>query len=182
MSLEFRKRSLLAVSLWMVFKAVELDEIILGMKKEEHLSMEPGCSNVGPRALPQSAQQVYVGNWRKRTRQRRPPPRSTRAETLRAGPRSQQFFLILPRQSYREGNGTPLHYFCLENPMGRGAWWASVHGVPKSRTRLSDFTFMHWRRKWRPTPVFLPGESQGRRSLVGCCLWGHTESDTTEVT
>ena len=41
---------------------------------------------------------------------------------------------------------------------------------------------MHWRRKWQPTPVFLPGESQGRRSLVGCRLWGRTESDTTEVT
>ena len=41
---------------------------------------------------------------------------------------------------------------------------------------------MHWRRKWQPTPVFLPGESQGRGSLVGCCLWGCTELDTTEVT
>ena len=39
-------------------------------------------------------------------------------------------------------------------------------------TSLSLFTFMHWRRKWQPTPVFLPGDSQGRRSLVGCCLWG----------
>ena len=39
-----------------------------------------------------------------------------------------------------------------------------------------------WRRKWQPTPVFLPGESQGRRSLVGCRLWGRTESDTTEAT
>ena len=39
-----------------------------------------------------------------------------------------------------------------------------------------------WRRKWQPTPVFLPGESQGRGSLVGCCLWGHRKSDTTEVT
>ena len=38
---------------------------------------------------------------------------------------------------------------------------------------LSLFPFMHWRRKWQPTPVFLPGESQGWRSLVGCCLWGH---------
>ena len=47
---------------------------------------------------------------------------------------------------------------------------------------LSDFTFMHWRRKWQPTPVFLPGESQGRGSLVGCHLWGRTESDTTEAT
>ena len=41
---------------------------------------------------------------------------------------------------------------------------------------------MHWRRKWQPTPVFLPGESQGWGSLVGCRLWGHTESDMTEVT
>jgi len=49
-------------------------------------------------------------------------------------------------------------------------------------TALSLFTLMHWRRKWQPTPVFLPGESQGRRSLVGCHLWGCTESDMTEVT
>ena len=49
-------------------------------------------------------------------------------------------------------------------------------------TSLSLFRFMHWRRKWQPTPVFLPGESQGRGSLVGCRLWGHTESDTTEAT
>ena len=49
-------------------------------------------------------------------------------------------------------------------------------------TSLSLFTFIHWRRKWQPTPVFLPGESQGRGSLVGCHLWGHTESDMTEAT
>ena len=49
-------------------------------------------------------------------------------------------------------------------------------------TSLSLFTFMHWRRKWQPAPVFLPGESQGRGSLAGCRLRGHTESDTTEVT
>ena len=49
-------------------------------------------------------------------------------------------------------------------------------------TSLSLFTFLHWRRKWQSTPVFLPEESQGRRSLVGCRLWGRTESDTTEAT
>jgi len=49
-------------------------------------------------------------------------------------------------------------------------------------TSLSLSTFMHWRRKWQPTPVFLPGESHGRRSLVGCSPWGPTESDTTEAT
>ena len=66
---------------------------------------------------------------------------------------------------------------CLENSMDGGAWWAAVHGVAKSQTRLSDFTFtFHFH------PVFLPGESQGWGSLVGCHLWGHTESDTTEAT
>ena len=46
---------------------------------------------------------------------------------------------------------------------------------------FSLFPFMHWGRKWQPTPVFLPGESQGWRSLVGCRLWGRTASDTTEA-
>ena len=50
-------------------------------------------------------------------------------------------------------------------------------------TSLSLFTFMHWKSKWQPiTPVFLPGESQGWGSLVGCHLWGRTESDTTDTT
>ena len=70
--------------------------------------------------------------------------------------------------------------------MDGGAWWATVHGVAKSRTRLSDFIFtIHFHaleRKWQPTAVFLPGESQGQGSLVGCCLWGRTESDMTEAT
>ena len=82
------------------------------------------------------------------------------------------------------GNGTPLQYSCLETPMDREAWQAAVHEGAKSWTRLSDFTFtfMHWRRKWQPTPVFLPGESQERGSLVGCRLRGRTESDATEET
>ena len=49
-------------------------------------------------------------------------------------------------------------------------------------TSLSLFTSMHWRRKWQPTPVFLPGESQGQGSLVDCSPWGHTELDTAEAT
>ena len=89
---------------------------------------------------------------------------------------SPSWWILFPlTQGYGEGNGTPLQYSCLENPMDGGAWWAAVHGVVKVghdwATSLSLFTFMHWRRKWQPTPVFLPGESQGRGSLVGCCLW-----------
>ena len=76
-----------------------------------------------------------------------------------------------------EGNGTPLQHSCLGNTMDGGAWWAAVHGVTKSLTRwmtsVSLFTFMHWRRKWQPTPVFLPGESQGRGSLVVLSMRSH---------
>ena len=70
--------------------------------------------------------------------------------------------------------------------MDRGAWWAAVHGVARSRTRLSDFTFtLHFHaleKEMATHSMFLPGESQGRGSLVGCRLWGHTESDMTEAT
>ena len=66
--------------------------------------------------------------------------------------------------------------------MNGGAWQAAVHGVARSRTRLSDFTFtFHFHaleKEMQPTPVFLPGESQGR----GSHLWGGTESDTIEAT
>ena len=83
-----------------------------------------------------------------------------------------------------EGNGTPLQYSCLENPMDGGAWKAAVHGVTKSRTRLSDFPFIfHFpalEKEMATHSSVLPGESQGRQSLVGCRLWGRTESDTTE--
>ena len=147
------------------------------------------------------------------------------------------FYELLKIGGIRKRQPTPVFFF-LENPMDRGAWWATVCGVTKTWTRLSDFTihyniiyliyiwekamaphsstlawkipwteepgrlqsmgslrvrhdwatslslstFMHWRRKWQPTPVFLPGESHGRRSLVGCSPWGCTESDTTEAT
>ena len=77
-----------------------------------------------------------------------------------------------------EGNGTPLQYSCLENPMGGGAWWAAVHGVAKSWTRLSDFTFtFHFDALEKGMATYsrvLPGESQGWGSLVGCRLWGRT--------
>ena len=66
-------------------------------------------------------------------------------------------------------------YVCMQSmgSLGVGHDWA---------TSLSLFTFMHWRRKWQLTPVFLPGESQGQGNLVGCRLWGRTESDTTDAT
>ena len=71
------------------------------------------------------------------------------------------------------------------------AWripWMEEPGGPQSMGllrvghTLSVFTFMHWKRQWQPTPVFLPEESQRPGSLVGCRPWGHTESDTTEAT
>ena len=85
-----------------------------------------------------------------------------------------------------EGNGTPLQYSCLENPMDGGAWWAAVHGVAEGRTRLSNFTFtfhFHALEKEMAThSSVLAWRIQGRGSLVVCRLWGHTESDMTEVT
>ena len=57
------------------------------------------------------------------------------------------------------------------------------HSIPRGKRVTTNLDLaMHWRRKWQPTPVFLPGESQGWLSLVGCHLWGHTELDMTEVT
>ena len=85
-----------------------------------------------------------------------------------------------------EGNGTPLQYSCLENPMDGGAWWAAAHGVAKSWTWLSDFTFtfhFHALEKEMAThSSILAWRIPGTGSLVDCRLWGRTESDTTEVT
>ena len=91
------------------------------------------------------------------------------------------------------GHGNPLQYYCLENPLERGAWQAIVHGVTQSQTgpkQLSPHTHVciyiylyivySWRRAWQPTPVFLPGEFHGQGSLVGNSPWDRTESDTTE--
>ena len=68
-----------------------------------------------------------------------------------------------------------------EEPGGLRSMGSLIVGHDRA-TSLSLFAFMHWRRKWQPTPVFLPGESQGRGSLVGCHLWGRTGSDMTEAT
>ena len=90
-----------------------------------------------------------------------------------------------PARESGEGNGTPLQYSCLENPMDGGAWWAAVYGVAKSQTGLRDFTFtfhFHALEKDMATHSTLPGESQGQGSLVGCRLWGRIELDTTEAT
>ena len=85
-----------------------------------------------------------------------------------------------------EGNGTPLQYSCLENPMDRGAWWAVVHGVAESQIRLSDFTFtfhFHALEKEMAThSSVLAWRIPGTVEPVGCRLWGCTELDMTEVT
>ena len=86
--------------------------------------------------------------------------------------------------SVGEGSGTPLQDSCLENPMDGGAWWAAIHGVPKSQTRFHFHFSLSCigEGNGNPLQLFLTGESQGRGSLVGGRLWGRTESDTTEVT
>ena len=85
-----------------------------------------------------------------------------------------------------EGSGIPLQYFCSENPMDGGAWWAAVHGVAKSWTQLGDFTFTFHshalEKEMAAHSSVLAQRIPGRGSLVGCRLWGRTESDTTEVT
>ena len=85
-----------------------------------------------------------------------------------------------------EGNGTPLQYSCLENPMDGGAWWAAVHGVAGSRARLGDFTFtfhFHALEKEMVTrSSVLAWRIPGTGEPGGCRLWGRTESDTTEAT
>ena len=85
----------------------------------------------------------------------------------------------------KEGDGTPLQYSCLENLMDGGAWEAAVHGVAKSRTWLSDFTFtfhFHALEKEMAThSSVLAWRIPEMGSLVGCRLWGRTESDTTEA-
>ena len=77
------------------------------------------------------------------------------------------------------GNANPLQYTCLENPMDRGAWRATVHGVAKGWTGLKRLS-MHicmslshqTEKAMAPPPVLLPGKSHGQRSLVGCSPWG----------
>ena len=85
-----------------------------------------------------------------------------------------------------EGKETKRENFCFLKLLFIGVYLlynaVLVFTVQQSESSLSLFTFLHWRRKRQPTPVFLPGESQGRGSLVGCRLWGRTGLDTTEAT
>ena len=87
---------------------------------------------------------------------------------------------------FGDGNGTPLQYSCLENPMDGGAWWAAVHGVAEGRTRLSDFTltfhFHALEKEMATHSSVLAWRIPGTGDLVGYRLWGRTESDTTEAT
>ena len=115
----------------------------------------------------------------------------------------QNFEYLFNVQLYRKLVDLHICFYIVSWPIGEGsgthsstlAWkipWTEEPGGLQSMellrvghdwaTSLSLFTFMRWRRKWQPTPVFLPGESQGRGSLAGCRLWGRTELDTTEAT
>ena len=95
-------------------------------------------------------------------------------------------WLLLHNTNHEEGNGTPLQYSCLENPMDGGAWWAAVHGVAKSQTWLSDFTFtFHFHaleKKMATHSSVLAWIIQGTGEPDGLPSMGHTELDTTEAT
>ena len=95
-------------------------------------------------------------------------------------------FLSSSEFLFGEGNGTPFHTLAWKIPWmekpGRLQSMGLLRVGQDWANSLSLFTFMHWRRKWQPTSAFLPGESQGRWSLVGCHPWGRTESDMTEAT
>ena len=95
-------------------------------------------------------------------------------------------FKTLVSDALREGNGNPLHYSCLDHPMGRGAWWTAVHGVATSQTQLSDLTFtfhFHALEKEMAThSSILAWRIPGMVEPGGLHLWDCTESDTTEAT
>ena len=79
-------------------------------------------------------------------------------------------------------SSTPAWKIPWTEELGRLKSMGSLRVGQEWATSLSLFTFVDWRRKWQPTPVFLPGEFQRRGSLVGCPLWGRTGSDMTEAT
>ena len=98
-------------------------------------------------------------------------------------------------RSLGEGNGYPFQYYCLENSTHRAAWWVTIHEVTflmaqvvKNLPHCRRCGFIHlvgkitWRRKRKPTPVFLPGDFHGSRSLAGYSPCSHKESDITEHT
>ena len=121
---------------------------------------------------------------------------------LQRGLKWRSYFLIHNILLMGEGNGTPLQYSCLENPMDGGAWKAAVHGIAEGRTRLSDFTFpfhfhalekemathssvLGWRIPGTGEPGGLPSMGSHRvghdwSDLAASFSWGHKESDTTE--
>ena len=110
------------------------------------------------------------------------------AQISRINPGSQKYSTTLCEYNYvcvfGEGNGNKFQHSCLENPVDRGAWGAVVHRVAQSRTRLKRLS-MHaciGEGDGSPLQCSCLGESQGQQSLVGCCLWGRTESVTTEAT
>ena len=94
--------------------------------------------------------------------------------------------LVYSYSSIGEGNGYPLQYSCLENPMGGGAWWAAVHGVTKNQTRLSDFTFtfhFHALEKEMAThSSVLTWRIPGTGEPVGLLSMGSHRVGTTEAT
>ena len=103
------------------------------------------------------------------------------AQMVKNPPAMLETWVLIPGLGRSPGGelGNPLQCSCLENPHRHRSL---VGYIPWGRKELDTTERLSWRRKWQPTPVFLPGESQGQGSLLACRLWSRTESDTTEAT
>ena len=97
---------------------------------------------------------------------------------------AQSSLTLRPHDSPGKNTGVGCHALLQGIFPTQGSNWGLLHcrQILYQLNYEGSYMLNSWRRKWQPTPVFLPGEPQGQRSVVGCCLWGRTESDTTEVT
>ena len=144
------------------------------------IPMEKKCKKA--KWLSEEALQIAVKRREEESKGEKERYKHLNAEFQRIGRRHKKTFLSDQCKEIEENNrmGKTRDLFKKIRDT-KGTFQGKMGSIKNRNTSLSLFTFMHCRRKWQPTPVFLPGESQGWESLVGCHLWGRTESDTTEA-
>ena len=144
------------------------------------IPMEKKCKKA--KWLSEEALQIAVKRREEESKGEKERYKHLNAEFQRIGRRHKKTFLSDQCKEIEENNrmGKTRDLFKKIRDT-KGTFQGKMGSIKNRNTSLSLFTFMRCRRKWQPTPVFLPGESQGWESLVGCHLWGCTESDTTEA-